>query len=66
MPEYNDYGICLVCGNDLVPQWAIIEESKIVDGHLYHTGKRKRICDYLFCPVCGDKQCVDDSFDEYI
>lgn len=60
----NTYGTCLRCGCDLQPVWFIDEECKITNGYMYKTGRKRRAVDYLECPYCFKKECVDDSFDE--
>lgn len=63
----NNYGKCDRCGTDLiVGDRATIDESKIVDGRLYYTGKKISVVGYLQCPHCLKKFTVDDSFDIYI
>lgn len=59
----NKYGVCSRCGTDLVPVWFIDEETKVTNGHMYKTGRKRRAVDYLECPFCFKKECVDDSFD---
>lgn len=49
------YGNCSECGSSLIPVWFIEEE--------YETGRTRKAVDYLFCPNCLNKECVDDSFD---
>ena len=59
------FGTCSSCGENLKPVW-FVEEETIVDPifhTLIHTGRTRRAVDYLECPYCGCKECVDDSFD---
>lgn len=60
MPKY---GICAECGVELEAVWC--QEQEYVDfaGIQYPTGKVRRAVDYLECPCCLKKNCVDDSFD---
>lgn len=60
----RDYGYCEKCGSALNPLWFIEEEYKITaDGFWYKTGRTRRAVDYLECPNCFARYCVDDSFD---
>ena len=44
----NNYGKCDRCGTDLIAgDHVTIDESKIVDGRLYYTGK-KDFCNRVF------------------
>ena len=62
----SKFGTCSHCGNNLYPVW-FIEEETVID-HRFHsivkTGRKRRAVDYLECLCCGNKECVDDSFDE--
>lgn len=60
----NDYGKCVSCGAGLEPVWFIEEETKIVSGVLIKTGRKRKACDCLACPVCLHEEAVDDTFDE--
>lgn len=57
------YGECCKCGTSLEPIWFIEEENKVEYGCMYKTGRKRRAVDYLICPYCLHKECVDDSFD---
>lgn len=58
------YGICPDCEVELEPVWFTEEEYKTnMFGHQYKTGRKRRAVDYLVCPCCLKKSCVDDSFD---
>lgn len=57
------YGECCECGTSLEPIWFIEEEHKVEYGCMYKTGRKRRAVDYLICPYCLHKECVDDSFD---
>ena len=43
--------------------WFIDEEYKTMQGMMYKTGRKRQAVDYLVCPVCYKRECVDDSFD---
>ena len=60
----NIYGECCECGTPLEPIWFIQDEYNTIDGCMYKTGRKRRAIDYLICPYCLCKECVDDSFDE--
>ena len=63
----NNYGKCDRCGTNLIAgDHATIDEIKIVDGRLYHTGKKISMIGYLQCPYCLKKFTIDDSFDRYV
>ena len=57
------YGSCSRCDTPLVPIWFTEEETKVVDGRMYYTGRKRRACSHLECPRCLKKACVDDTFD---
>lgn len=59
----DDFGICEDCGVELEPVWFIEEEYRTVNGSMWRTGRKRRAVDYLICPVCLVKHCVDDTFD---
>lgn len=56
----SDYGICEECYSDLEAVWFIDEE---MDEYGHKTGRKRHAVDYLICPYCLDKYCVDDSYD---
>lgn len=55
--DSNKYGRCS-CSADLEPVWC--EEKEWINGA--YTGRIRSNVNYLICPVCLKKQCVDDSF----
>lgn len=57
------YGNCERCGAALEPVFFTEEETKTVYGSLIKTGRTRKACSHLECPVCGKKECVDDTFD---
>lgn len=60
----SKYGICEVCDSELEPVWFLEEEYQTTrDGYMYRTGRVRHAVDYLECPFCLKKYCVDDSFD---
>ena len=59
----NKYGNCCRCDAPLQPVWFTEEEYRTKYGHMYKTGRKRSAVDYLICPVCLHKECVDDSFD---
>jgi len=59
----KDFGICDLCDVDLVPIWFTEEETKVTDGIMYRTGRKRRAVSHLTCPCCLRNFCVDDSFD---
>lgn len=59
-----EYGNCPICREPLEPEYFIEKEYKITqDGIQYYTGRIRYAVDYLICPMCFTKQCVDDTFD---
>jgi ribosomal protein L40E len=60
----SKYGICAECGADLEPVWFEEEEIETMHGIMYKTGRKRRAVDYLICPICFARECVDNSFDE--
>ena len=60
----QDFGLCSHCNSKLEPVWFTEEETKIYrqTGGLYKTGRKRRNVDYLICPICLHKECVDDTF----
>ena len=59
----SKYGECSVCGESLEAVWFIEEEYNTFEGRMYKTGRKRRAIDYLVCPECDHKECIDDSFD---
>lgn len=57
------YGICKKCNISLEPVWFIEKEYKCEHGIRYETERVRDAVDYLVCPMCGHKECVDDTFD---
>ena len=58
------YGIsCSECGCTMEPVFFTEDEYKTSNGSLYKTGRKRLAVDYLICPCCLTKECVDDSFD---
>lgn len=57
-----DYGSC-DCGASLLPVWFTEEERIVKNGVMHKTGRVRRACSHLYCPICGRQYCVDDSFD---
>lgn len=54
------YGTCEKCGEPLSPVWFTEKER---DRHGIWTGRTRHAVDYLLCESCGERECVDDSFD---
>ena len=50
-----DLGKCVKCGNLLEPVWA--REDDPVNGRF------RTILSYAVCPICGETETVDESFD---
>lgn len=64
--EDVDYGTCSDCGVKLEPVFFIDEEEEISPVYPHSrikTGRTRRAVDYLVCPICLCRECVDDSFD---
>lgn len=63
MTDNSEYGYCDECDVILEPVWFIEEEYITSGGIMCRTGRKRRAVDYLICPCCLKKQCVDESFD---
>ena len=61
--DLSRYGICSECGVEYEPVWFTEDEYEIIGGSRFKTGRKRRAVDYLICPCCLNKHCVDDSFD---
>lgn len=59
-PRVSIYGSCSECGADL--EAVFFTELEYKNG--VHTGRQRRAVDYLVCPICFTRECVDDTFDE--
>lgn len=59
-----EYGYCVECGYPLEPVYFEEKEEKIVQGIRIPTGRVRTAVNYLYCPMCGHKEVVDDTFDE--
>lgn len=56
-----NYGECEECGVKLEAVW--FKEIEYNWEYNCPTGRIRDAVDYLFCPVCGSKSCVDNTFD---
>lgn len=59
----NKYGKCVNCNIEMKPIWFKEDEYVIKDGIRVRTGRTRSACSHLECPMCGKRECVDDSFD---
>jgi hypothetical protein len=57
------YGFCKYCYTQLEPVWFEDMEEVYENGHQCQTGRWRKAVDYLICPNCLKKECVDDTFD---
>ena len=57
------YGYCSECDAPMLPVWFTEYEEETIGGYRHKTGRKREACDYLYCPICGTRECVDDSFD---
>ena len=57
------FGQCSDCNCELEAVWFEEEEIKMEYGLLIKTGRKRNAVDYLVCPCCLNRYCVDDSFD---
>lgn len=55
----SSFGSCENCSAEIEPVYFI--QKQYINGYI--TGKVRQAVDYLACPVCMKKTCVDDSFD---
>ena len=60
--KYLQYPICERCKTEMVPDWFLEDEFKIIDGSLCKTGRVRRNVNFFYCPCCFDKAPTDDSF----
>lgn len=60
----KEYGLCEKCLEKLEAVYFIEEEYQVINGNLIKTGRKRRAVDYLICPDCLARYCVDDTFDE--
>jgi hypothetical protein len=60
---HNNYPICSKCKVTMEPIW--FREEEIVRGvyGYYKTGRERTACSHFECSYCGEKECVDDTFD---
>lgn len=61
--DVSKYGLCQHCGTPLSPAWFIEEETVVVHGVMYKTGRKRQACSHLTCVFCLRNEIVDDSFD---
>lgn len=57
-----DFGLC-ECGGSLIPIWFTEDETKVIDGMMFKTGRKRRAVSHLTCEYCLRNYPVDDSFD---
>ena len=58
----TDFGEC-ECGGKLIPVLFIEEETKVINGCMIHTGRKRHAVSHLTCSDCMKNYPVDDSFD---
>lgn len=58
------YPQCPKCDSVMQPIYFIDEEEIIRNGIRYKTGRTRKAVSHFECPICSDRECVDDSFDE--
>lgn len=63
MHNKQDFGMCDDCGVELEAVWFMEKEFRTVNSFMIRTGRKRRAVDYLICPCCLKKQCVNDSYD---
>lgn len=54
---------CPACGGKLEPIYFQQQETKILNGSLIYTGRKRIAVDCLSCKSCMHNECVDDSLD---
>jgi uncharacterized protein YbaR (Trm112 family) len=57
----NDYGLCDVCQTPLQADWFI--DKEFYPKSNAPTGRTRLAVNFLYCPRCGKKYPVDDTFD---
>ena len=57
----DKYGTCEECETMLEAAW--FREKEYDSVYNNPTGRYRNAVDYLYCPRCGEKYCVDDTFD---
>lgn len=53
----------MICRHCKCPMQPAIYKEKEYNKNKIPTGRIKFAVEYLFCPICGETSCVDDSFD---
>lgn len=61
MSKIQKYGKYVKCGSELAPVWFEENESKVENGGLIYTGRKRMNVAYLECINCLHKECVDDE-----
>ena len=56
----NKYGECCYCGTALEAVW-FVEYEYEYDG-IRKTGRKRDNISHLECPLCGEREVIDDSF----
>ena len=59
MNRYFELPKCSRCDVTLEAKMYIEEEEILLSHHWEKTGRIRQNVDYLFCPFCGNKECVD-------
>ena len=55
----SNFGSCEDCNTEIEPVYFLEKEYR----NRLPTGRVRNAVDYLVCPVCLKKTCVDNSFD---
>ena len=53
----------LKCPRCYYPLEPCVYEEKELNQYNKPTGRIRNAVSYLYCPICGETSCVDDSFD---
>lgn len=59
----SKFGKCVNCDTEMIPIWFKEDEYIINNGRRIKSGRTRTACSHLECPICLNKECVDDTFD---
>lgn len=59
----NVFGKCPKCGGTLQPVIFEEKETKIINGTMIYTGRKRNAVSHLSCENCMKNECIDETFD---